>query len=305
LPFFNRVRQLYPNSERILVTDRNDAVKASSVDSLIGGSGLIDRTIVYPGGTRDLRSIARLLVRLRRTGPFDLVYLVEPRRARARLWRDIAFFRICGARNLHCAPIQPELVRCFLEPDTGLVEMEIERLARCFRHLAPIDLDDPELWDLHLTVEEIKAAEELLAGLGLRRFISVGLGGKWPAKDWGTENWRHLLGKLVERVPDLGVAVVGSADETARADDVLSACEGPTVNACGRLSPRQSAALLRQSTVFVGHDTGPMHLAASQAVPVVALFGSHNRPRRWHPYGRNHVVLHDVTGLVSGPKRVE
>jgi len=297
LPFFNRIRQLYPKSELILVTNENASVKASSVESLIDGTGLIDHTIFYPGGTRDIRDIMRLFLRLRQTGAIDLVYLAEPRGSRTSLWRDIAFFRMCGLRNIHCAPIRHDLYDCMVDQTSGLEEMEIERLARSFRALAPIDLHRPELWELHLRADEVKAADAILAGAGRHMFISIGLGGKAPEKDWGTENWKRLIGCLGERFPNLGMAVVGSADEKTRADDVLTLCTGPKINACGRLLPRQSAALLRQSAAFVGHDTGPMHLAASQSVPVIAIFGSHNRPRRWHPFGRKHVVFHDVDNI--------
>jgi ADP-heptose:LPS heptosyltransferase len=297
LPFFTRIRQLYPNSERILLTNKSGAVKADQIGSLIDGTDLIDHTILYPGATRDVRDIMHLFWRLRRTGAADLVYLAVSRGSLSSIWRDIAFFRMCGIRNIHCTPIRRNLYDCKLDQTSGLEEREIERLARCFRALAPIDLDRPELWDLHLRADEVKAAEAVLAGAGRRMFISIGLGGKVPEKDWDTGNWKRLISCLAERFPNLGMAVVGSADEKTRADDVLSVCTGPRINACGRLSPRQSAALLRQSTAFVGHDTGPMHLAASQSVPVVAIFGPYNRPRRWHPFGRDHVVFHDIDDI--------
>jgi ADP-heptose:LPS heptosyltransferase len=49
--------------------------------------------------------------------------------------------------------------------------------------------------------------------------------------------------------------------------------------------------------LFVGHDSGPMHLAASQGTWCVALFGDHEPPRRWHPYGAGHRVIHDMRGI--------
>ena len=297
LPFFNRIRQLYPKSERILLTNESGSVEADSIGSLIDGTGIINHTILYPGATRGIRDIMHLFLRLRQTGAVDLVYLALPRGSLTSIWRDLAFFRMCGIRNIHCAPIRRNLYDCLLDQTSGLEEREIERLARCFRVLAPIDLDRPELWELHLSADEVKAAEAVLAGAGRRMFISIGLGDIMPEKDWGTENWKRLVSCLAERFPNLGMAIVGSAKEKARADDVLTMCTGPKINACGRLSPRQSTALMRQSTAFVGHDTGPMHLAASQSVPVIAIFGPYNRPRGWHPFGRKHVVFHDVNNL--------
>jgi len=53
----------------------------------------------------------------------------------------------------------------------------------------------------------------------------------------------------------------------------------------------QLAALLTRCRVFVGGDTGPLHLAAAVGTPTVALFGPSN-PQRNGPFGRGHVVLH-------------
>ena len=49
-------------------------------------------------------------------------------------------------------------------------------------------------------------------------------------------------------------------------------------------------ALTRRATLFIGGDTGPMHLAAALRVPVVALFGP-TRPERNGPYATRSIVL--------------
>ncbi len=47
--------------------------------------------------------------------------------------------------------------------------------------------------------------------------------------------------------------------------------------------------------MFLGHDSGPMHLAASVGTPVVAVFAARNIPRVWFPLGeQNEVVYHRV-----------
>jgi ADP-heptose:LPS heptosyltransferase len=67
------------------------------------------------------------------------------------------------------------------------------------------------------------------------------------------------------------------------------------VNLCGDLTPRESAAVFARAEIFVGHDSGPMHLAAAVQTPCVAIFSARNKPRVWFPYGRQHrVVYHRV-----------
>ena len=49
---------------------------------------------------------------------------------------------------------------------------------------------------------------------------------------------------------------------------------GAKVNLCGRLTPRETAAVLEHAEVFLGPDSGPMHLAASVGVPCVIAFSA-------------------------------
>jgi ADP-heptose:LPS heptosyltransferase len=67
------------------------------------------------------------------------------------------------------------------------------------------------------------------------------------------------------------------------------------INLCGKLTPRESAAVFAEARIFIGHDSGPMHLAAAVQTPCVAIFAARNKPRVWFPYGKQHrVVYHQV-----------
>ncbi len=68
------------------------------------------------------------------------------------------------------------------------------------------------------------------------------------------------------------------------------------MNVCGELTPRESAAVFARARVYLGHDSGPMHLAAAVGTTCVAVFSARGKPRRWFPYGRGHrVVYHRVS----------
>jgi ADP-heptose:LPS heptosyltransferase len=69
----------------------------------------------------------------------------------------------------------------------------------------------------------------------------------------------------------------------------------PGTNLCGVVGPRVSAAVLAKARIFVGHDSGPMHLAACMGVPVVAVFSARNHAGEWYPRGgvlRNRIIYH-------------
>jgi ADP-heptose:LPS heptosyltransferase len=122
------------------------------------------------------------------------------------------------------------------------------------------------------------------------------MGTKLQANDWGLENWYALLAQLAERYPEHGLVITGAAPEAPAAEHVLAAWRShsmhPAINFCGVLSIRQSAAVYAHSSVFIGHDSGPMHLASAAGTPCVAIFGARNPPGIWFPQGAQHRILY-------------
>jgi heptosyltransferase III len=58
------------------------------------------------------------------------------------------------------------------------------------------------------------------------------------------------------------------------------------------LSPRESAAVLSQAALFIGHDSGPMHLANAVGIPAIGIFSSRNLPGVWFPVGNERNVFY-------------
>ena len=239
--------------------------------------------------------------RIRETRACVLVYVAD-RDALATL-RDVLFFRLCGIRHVIGAPLARDLRRARIDPETGHEEHEAERLVRCLSSLGAVDLEDRAVWDLRLRVDERRAAEVALAPLAGRGFIAVSVGGKAARKDWGDANWRELLSLLAAEWPDLGLVFFGASEEFDRSAGLATAWTGKALNFCGCLTPRESAAAIEHAMLYIGHDNGPMHLAAAAGVPCVAMFGDFNVPKRWHPLGMGHRIIHDMRGIRAIPAR--
>jgi ADP-heptose:LPS heptosyltransferase len=155
------------------------------------------------------------------------------------------------------------------------------------------------MWDLRLQPDELRAADTALSSLRGCNFFTISLGGKDRAKDWGDGSWSALLQLMNFRFGNIGLVFVGSRDEFERCNSVAGCWSGPKVNLCGRLTPRESAAVMRRALFYLGHDCGPMHLAAAVGIPCVALFGSFNMPKSWHPMGATHRVIHNMQGIAE------
>ncbi len=297
LPCLHAVAHTFADAERIMLTNFPVSSKAAPLEAILGGSGLVHRFIAYPIGTRSFSALRALRATLRSLGADTLVYLTPARGLRL-AWRDLLYFKWCGFKHIIGAPVTPDLQHNRRGPD-GLIEWECERLARCVAPLGPIPLQTPGAWDLRLSAaERLEAATALLRLQGRAR-IAVNMGGKVAGNDWGEANWLALVRRLRSVCGDHALLFVGAAEDAERAERVGIAWGGAFVNLCGRVSPRVSAAAMQGSRLFVGHDSGPLHLAACMGVICVGLYGNHNEPRRWHPYGQGHWIIHDMQGVLA------
>ena len=315
LPALHLVARAFPEAERRMLTNVPVSSKAPAAAAILEGSGLVSGCMRYAVGTRSVRELLRVWWDIVRFRPEVLVYLAAARGIKV-AQRDEAFFRLCGVRRIVGVPLTEGMQRNYYGAATGgkdhamgdgNLEPEAARLARCIGGLAAVGdiadpgrLQDPASWDLHLSAEEReRAATAVGAGaLGVES-IAVSVGTKVQAKDWGKENWQALLGKMAGEYPGFGLLLLGAAEESQASEFAAQGWRanggGAVANLCGVLTPRESAAAIARARLFVGHDSGPMHLAAAVGTPVVAIFAARNIPRQWYPFGKQHrVVYHRV-----------
>jgi heptosyltransferase-3 len=292
------VARAFPGAERRMLTNFPVNVKAPPAAAILQNSGLIHGYFRYAVGTRSPRELLSLWWQLVRWRPQVLVYLGPVRGVEAAR-RDAKFFRLCGIPRLVGVPDMEDMQQNRWQESAQAVEPEAARLVRNLRELGNADLDDPASWDLRLTPAEHARATQALAPAAGRPIIAVSVGTKVQSKDWGRENWRALLARLAALYPGHALALAGATEECEAsefaADGWRGVSSGPVVNLCGLLAPRESAATFAQARVFVGHDSGPMHLAAAVQTPCVAIFAARNKPRVWFPYGKQHRVLYHQT----------
>lgn len=295
LPCFHRVAEVYPDAERIALTNVPVHAKAAPLEAILGGSGLVHRFVDYPLGLRSPGALWRLRRRIRDLDAHTLVYLT-PARGRAVAWRDLLFFKLCGIRQVVGAPLTRSLQRN-LPQGGGAVERECARLARCLAPIGVPSLAARTNWDLRLTAAERVEAAALTLPLAGAPSLVINMGGKAARNDWGMDHWTALAARLGARLPGWGLMVVGGPEDRPRSEEIAAVWPGVTLDLAGRCSPRVSAAAMGAARAFVGHDSGPLHLAACVGLPCVGLFGDNNPPGKWHPPGPAHRSLHRIDGV--------
>jgi lipopolysaccharide heptosyltransferase I len=136
--------------------------------------------------------------------------------------------------------------------------------------------------------EDERYVEHELARLGATEFIIINPGGGWPAKCWAPENYVELIRQLATEFSGK-IFLTGSAAEEPALERILRQAETRQA-AYFRSTLLQYIALARRARLFVGGDTGPLHLAAAVGTPIVALYGPTD-PKRNGPFSPSDIVL--------------
>lgn len=155
---------------------------------------------------------------------------------------------------------------------------------------------------LHLTPDDERAAGVLLAAAGIAEggapFVAVAPGSIWGSKRW--PYYGELAGRLAAQV---ALVAVGGPDDAEVGEEIVRAVGrsgGRAVNTCGRLTLRQSAAVIARARVLVTNDSAPLHIATAMGTPIVAVFGPTLPAFGFGPIRAGDVVL-GVAGLDCRP----
>src|ERR1700690_3397595 len=142
-------------------------------------------------------------------------------------------------------------------------------------------------------------AEESIAGklseLGAgKNIVILTPGAGWGAKQWPPERYGTVAAALA--ADGLTPLINSAPGEENLAQAAQSASNGKAhLISC---TITELIALTRRARLFIGADTGPLHLAAALQIPVVAIFGPTD-PARNGPYGTESVVLRNPASKTS------
>jgi lipopolysaccharide heptosyltransferase II len=168
------------------------------------------------------------------------------------------------------------------------------RIDRDLDAIKPLNIQaDSKDLQLRVTQEDVNNGHRLLDQLGVQRSQSTVIlqpGARYWFKAWPPERFAELADRVTSQY-DCQVLIGGSSHDLDLAQQIRQmAKSSPTVMA-GRTTIKQFAAIAKRSVLFVGNDSGAMHIAAAVGTSVVALFGPSN-PREWSPRGGPVEVLY-------------
>ena len=129
---------------------------------------------------------------------------------------------------------------------------------------------------------KLMSAGVTAASLASARFAIVAPGAAFESKRWSARGFASVIDHLNSRWKLDSIVVAGPGQEALAKEVADSSGSNPIV--LSNITLAELTAVIRTvGLVFVGNDSGPMHIAAALDCPVVAMFGSSN-PDVWHPW---------------------
>jgi heptosyltransferase-2 len=287
VPFLRNLRRAYPLA-------KIDVLVGPQSGSVLEGCPYIDELITYDTTRfhkydrgRDVRpkSILHYALELRRR-QYDLVFLLKRSLSSALLaWASGARYRV-GYDTEGRGLLLTHRVRWrenVHEVQSTLDVLKAANVLITDKHL--------EFW---VSPAESACVTQIVPALETRKKkVLFHAASAHPDKLYPLGKWALLLRALSER-HDIVPFFIGDKQDAETYETLQQLAAVPGVNLAGKLSLRESMALLTRLDLAICTDSGPAHLAAAANLPTIALFGPTD-PVRWRPWGDQHLDIYDET----------
>jgi ADP-heptose:LPS heptosyltransferase len=168
----------------------------------------------------------------------------------------------------------------------------VERVARVEGGIAREPLE------FNPTVEEKEFAEGYLAERGIKNgelLVCIHPGAGAPVKLWLKESWAQIADALAQRY-GAKVILTGSGEEVSLCQAICELMANEAIVAAGDTSLGELAAIMARSSLVIGTDSGPLHLAVAVGTPSIHLYGPVD-VRTFGPWGDPSLHIALTSGL--------
>lgn len=294
VPVLNSIRRNFPDARIGWVIER-------APSQLIQDHSALDEMfIVSKRAFKSPRELLALATNLRQWKPDTTIDLQGLTKSSLIAWLSGAKSRL----GFHRDKFDGRELSCFLnnrlyKPESEhLVDRGLELLRLLGVHDSKVAFDLPE--------QEINSsfAEQTVASLQLEgRFAIINVGAGWVSKIWPSNRYATIAKHLGEHWGMPCLVVWSGEKEKFTAEQVVAGSGGhATLSPATTLS--QLGSLIRRSSLFVGSDTGPMHLSVANGTPTIGLIGP--MPiARVGPYGTNNAGVQNVRLMTASARKTD
>ncbi|MDD2737014.1 MAG: glycosyltransferase family 9 protein [Desulfuromonadaceae bacterium] len=294
LPALHCLRNEFPSAKIVYVWQKIPAKNYVTPVEILTGSGLVDEFYGYEincSGCQAFFNYLKLWLYCLRER-FNIGIVLEPPH-----WpsKRKAFLRLCGIKTV----LGPDGTNNKVFRDAcGRLPIQDKISDSLVSLLSPLGISLPASdkghFDVVLSDDELRSARQWLINKEMSsdevlRLIAVAPGSNMPAKKWHSDNYFQVVESLIQKQNVIPI-VFGGTEDKSIAQNLISRWKRG-VNAAGILGVRDGIALLKHCKLYLGNDTGTMHMAVAAGIRCVAVFASIDMPGRWEPYGVGHYVF--------------
>jgi heptosyltransferase II len=268
LPVLQSLRRAYPKARITAV------VKSPSDELLLGHPTTINTVIPLPSGS-DSGNLARIKFAISlKKYQFD-VGIVFPN-------SFSSAFLLCltGAKHrLGYNTDGRDLLLTHPIPTTKHLKKNQYRVEYFFKILSPLKMDAPDtVFDLVVKQEGDMLTREVLLNMGLdedEEFIALHPGTSKDERSWHAERFGILCQKIYKE-DGKKIVLLGTPSEEKLLNRIKRYCPKDKIKIIPAVNLRVLAGVLKKSRLFIGNDSGMMHLASMVGTPIVGIFGPGN-----------------------------
>lgn len=284
VPFLRNLRRAYPHA-------RIDVLVGPQSGEVLAGCPYINELITYDttrfhkydSGEGKARSFWSYVEQLKKR-KYDTAFLLK------RSFSSAALALLIGCKNrigygtawrslMLTKPVP-------WDPAIHEVESTLDVLREAGIEVADTDL---EAW---ISAEEERAVRKIVPQLATnKRKVLFHAAAAHPNKEYPLEHWAVVMKELAKKEQILPF-FTGSSQDFLTYERLIGLASMEGVNCAGKLSLRESMALLAAMDLSICTDSGPSHLSAAVGTPTLAVFGPTD-PERWRPWGSKHEALFD------------
>jgi ADP-heptose:LPS heptosyltransferase len=157
---------------------------------------------------------------------------------------------------------------------------------------------DPPPPHLYITPEVQALADELLGDGG--PILAMGPASNWIGKIWPIERFIQTAAQLLDRDGPMAggrLLILGGPEDSRMVEELrMATARGRCVDLTGKVDLLTAYACLKRARLFIGNDSGLMHIAAAAGTPTIGLFGPSDE-RRYGPWGENTLAVRGPRGF--------
>lgn len=181
-------------------------------------------------------------------------------------------------------------------PYKGLVH-EVERKLDIIKFITKREIENEPKLETYWQKNDEQRIKKILERKNIKNFVIIHPLVPWKPREWPKERFAKVADWIIEN-KDLDIIFVGSKEEKEEINEIISLMKTKKKqkahNFASLVTIKQLAALIKKAKLFLGNDSGIMHIADAVEIPLIALFGPQD-PRRYGPISKNsRVIYHKV-----------